>query len=260
MLLKSEKLSALVGVRHAFSTRLGGVSAGPYGTLNLGRGVGDEIEAVEENLRLFALLAGFENPVRQSSQVHGIALVDAMAQPSAEELRSFEADGLWTTQKTMAVGVRTADCAPLLFAARTEHGEVGAVSAVHAGWRGATAGIAGEMVRHFAGLAFPASALVVAIGPTIGPEAFEVGPEVIEAASASIGGRPAPMLHGANGRPHLDLRALLELQLLALGVSEEHIEWVGGCTATNEAMFYSHRRDRVLTGRHLSAIAFGHVP
>jgi YfiH family protein len=260
MLLRSTKLAALAGVRHAFSTRLGGVSEGPYATLNLGRSVGDVAERVEENQRRFERLAGLDAPVRQSSQVHGTAVVDALAHGSSEALRHIEADGIYVSTPRVALGVRTADCAPLLFAATRGDGLVGAVSAVHAGWRGATGGILRETLARFLELGFSAASLTVAIGPTIGPAAFEVGPEVIAAATASLSGRAPPAHTGPSGRPHLDLAALLVWQLEALGVPPHAIEQVGGCTMENEAMFFSHRRDRGTTGRHLSAIAFGHAP
>lgn len=257
MILESPRLAALPGVRHGFSTRLGGVSSGAFATFNLGRSVGDDPSRVAENLRRFELYLNLERPVFQASQVHGRVVADVDAEVDPEALRAVEADALYTRAPGIAVGVRTADCAPLLFAARAADGAIRAVAAVHAGWRGAVAGIVGETVARFRSDGFAPGDLSVAIGPTIGPEAFEVGPEVIAAAAESLGGTPPPSWLGPTGRPHLDLPGLLRLQLQRLGVPLGAVEEVGGCTAANRAMFYSHRRDRGQTGRHLSAISFG---
>lgn len=257
MILSSPALSALPGLRHGFSTRLGGVSGAEHASFNLGRSVGDRPEHVAENLRRFELYLGLETPVFETSQVHGRALALVDAGTPREPLRAVEADALYARQPGLAVGVRTADCAPLLFAARGPDGAVGAVAAVHAGWRGATSGIVAATVERFRADGFAPERLTVALGPTIGPEAFEVGEEVIEAARASLDGLAPPAHPGPRGRPHLHLPRLLFMQLERLGVPVASTEWVGGCTAQNRAMFYSHRRDQGRTGRHLSAIVFG---
>jgi YfiH family protein len=258
VILQSAKLTALPGLRHAFSTRLGGVSIGPYATMNLGRSVGDDPAAVAENLRRFAHLAQIEAPVFQASQVHGCSILGVEDGVDPEKLRPIEADALFTKAPRAALGIRTADCAPLLFAAQVPDGAVAAVAAVHAGWRGATQGIVEATVRRFASAGFAPQALTVALGPTIGPSAFEVGPEVIEAARRSLSGDSPPGFTSSSGRPHLDLPGLLVRQLERLSVPAERIELVGGCTSENQAMYFSHRRDHGTTGRHLSAIAFGH--
>ena len=222
------------GVRHGFSTRLGGVSRGPYATMNLGLDV-DEREAVLENRRRFALLLGVEEIV-QVDQVHGARIIDEADAAGAE------ADGL--ISRSRPVGVRTADCAPVLIS--TDDGET--VAAVHAGWRGAVAGILPAAVERFG-----STELAFAIGPTICVDCFEVGAEVIEAAARSLGGETPPMTTKA--KPHLDLVGLLERQLARVGVSPDRVERVGGCTFHQGALFFSHRRDRGVTGRQLSAIA-----
>lgn len=256
MILESPRLATLPGLVHGFSTRLGGVSRGPYATFNLGRSVGDDPHRVAENLRRFQLALRLDAPVHQASQVHGRNLVEVGPDTDVERLREVEADALYTRQPGSLVGVRTADCAPLLFAALGPDQTVGAVAAVHAGWRGAVLGIVQETVHRFERDGFARASLRIAIGPTIGPGAFEVGEEVIEAARASLLGAEPPTFTGPSGRPHLDLPGLLLLQLEALGVESRHVDRVGGCTAESRAMFYSHRRDRGTTGRHLSAIGF----
>ena len=167
MILRSRKLSRLEGVRHAFSTRLGGVSQGPGATLNLGRDIGDEATNVETNRKRFATMAGLEHPIVQVQQVHEISVLEVDSQ-SAETLALVDADGLWTAGDR-PVGIRVADCAPLLFVSAVES-RARAVAAVHAGWRGAVAGIVGTATSMLEQAGFAPESLWVAIGPTIGHE------------------------------------------------------------------------------------------
>lgn len=244
---------ALTGVRHAFSTREGGVSEGPWASLNLGRPVGDDgdrPEAVEENRRRFAAAAGFEpDHFAEVSQVHGTALVEVSGRWTRADA-AVEADAVWTEQPGVAVAVRTADCAPVLLAAYRADRPV-AVAAVHAGWRGACAGIVPAAVAALSGCG-PAEHMRAAIGPTIGPDRFEVGEEVVEAAAKALG-RPPKTTPGPRGRPLLDLPHLVEQQLLDAGLPPDHVDVLGLCTF-NDPRFFSHRRDAGRTGRHLSVI------
>jgi YfiH family protein len=242
MILTSPMLER-IGVRHGFSTRLGGVSSGPQATLDCGPG---SEERCRENLRRFAGLIGLseEQRIVRVNQIHGARVVGA-----ADE--GADADGIVSEDPRAAVSVRTADCAPILIA--DEDGAM--VAAVHAGWRGACAGIAGVAVEAMEARGARRERLCFALGPTIGIDWFEVGDEVMEAARLSLGGEEPAARRGPNGRMHLDLLGLIERQLERLGVSPHRIERVGGCTFTNRAMFFSHRRDRGNTGRLMSAIA-----
>lgn len=255
MIVTSPLLAAIPNLHHGFSTRLGGVSEGPYATLNLGEQVGDAPEAVRENRRRFvaALVPGVSGLVlhlalAEANQVHGARILEV----TEAGTHDADADALVTDAPRIAVAVRTADCAPLLLAALDADGNAQQVAAVHAGWRGATAGIAGAAVAHLAARA-PAR-IVAAIGPTIGVEDFEVGDEVVAAARASLAGDEPPTRPGQSGKRHLDLVSLLVLQLERAGVAREHIDAVGGSTS-DASRYFSHRRDRGVTGRHLSAIA-----
>ncbi|MCB9654378.1 MAG: laccase domain-containing protein [Deltaproteobacteria bacterium] len=284
MLIKSALLSALPEVRHGFSTRLGGISKGPYATFNLARDLGDDDAAVTWNLRHFKALARFDpdKEVTQLIQRHGntVRTISANDARHAEDIA--EGDALITFDPNTPVGIRTADCTPILVACldRTEH-RVIAVAAIHAGWRSATANIVARTLEALEAGGAERGHMRAAVGPTIGPRAFEVGEEVIEAARQSLGGRAPPMYTAApastvassaaaassstaasgsttaSERPHLDLPGLVVAQLLLLGFSEHAIDAIGHDTFSERALFFSHRRDAGVTGRQLSAIAFG---
>lgn len=262
MIVHSPLLLAVAGLRHGYSTREGGVSRGPYASLNLGPKVGDDPADVEENRRRFVAALARDVPRRggpapttpalelaEAEQVHGATVIDV----THAGHQGVDADGLLTTTAGIAVGVRTADCAPLLLAALGADGQARAVAAVHAGWRGAVAGIAGLAVQRLRAVPGVVS-LRAAIGPTIAAADFEVGDEVVEAARASLGGDAPPTLPGRGARLHLDLVGLLVQHLQRAGVPREHIEALADST-TDPSRYYSYRRDRGVTGRHLSAIA-----
>ena len=171
----------------------------------------------------------------QVKQVHGARAVLA-AQADGQEgdaLVARSAGGV------VAVGVRVADCVPVLVgSART-----GDVAAIHAGWRGVVAGVVGEAVRLLE--AGDRGELVAAIGPCIGPCCFEVGREV--------GAQLGFVVREAGGKVFVDLRAAVRAQLAALGVTR--VEDVAGCTKHEPERFYSFRRDGPSSGRMLAAIA-----
>ncbi|MBI2394632.1 MAG: peptidoglycan editing factor PgeF [Deltaproteobacteria bacterium] len=265
LVLKSELLTAR-GVRHGFSTRIGGVSEGPFATLNVAVGPGDRAEAVEENLRRFTAAIGVERGgLYQTSQVHGadVRVVEPSDDPAAvlheraDALAAFPSSrgpssrgassGGPSTAAHLAVGVRTADCVPILV-----HDQVtGGVAAIHAGWRGVVSGVVSAAVAQLAIRARGSKGLVAAIGPCIGPCCFEIGDEVVGALLGSV--PDESIILRDRERPHADLRRAVRLQLGALGVSE--VEDVPGCTRCDAERFYSHRRDGARSGRLLAAIA-----
>jgi hypothetical protein len=173
-------------------------------------------------------------------QVHGTRVV-------SDREAGVEADGLYTSARNTPVGVATADCVPVLIACTD--GQV--VSAVHAGWRGAVAGILAVAIE---AMRVPRDTLRFALGPSISFDAFEVGDEVIEAARTSLGGATPPCGRWGNGKYHLDLRGLLIEQLARLEVPRHHVELTGGCTFIEAPLYHSYRRDHA-GGRQLSAIA-----
>jgi len=216
---------------HAFTTRAGGVSRGPYATLNLSPGVGDDPERVAENRR--RILAAFGHPPAFGlDQVHGSRVVVARGPGVAE------GDGAVTNVPGLLLRVSTADCYPLLL----EDPDSGAVGAVHAGWRGVAAGIVENAVEAMKqAFGTEPARLRVAIGPGICGKCYQVGPEVVEAVGGFAFSDPLEP-----GRYRLDLAAAIEARLGAVGV--EAIWCVRRCTFEEENLF-SYRRQGPRSGR-----------
>jgi polyphenol oxidase len=213
----------LPGGRALFTTRHGGVSEGPYESLNLGLWTDDEPTRVEENRQRVANVAGVPRErLAQGRQVHGARVERVGAAPG----EPTEADGQATALPGIAPIVLVADCLPIALIAH------GAVGMVHAGWRGLAAGVVENGVAAVRELAGDAP-VAAAIGPGIGPCCYEVGDEVHAALGTS--GRSA------------DLKAVAAARLRAAGVA--HVHDVGLCTACAPGQFFSHRRDHGITGR-----------
>lgn len=250
LILKS-RLLAERSVPHGFSTRIGGVSEGPFATLNVAVGPGDDPAAVAENLRRFAVALGFD-PERlfQTSQVHGAHVRVVSAEDQRLAVVKEEADALVSRDPRLAIGVRVADCVPVLL----HEGSENQVAAVHAGWRGVVGGAVQNGVAHLAQRPRSSGKIAAAIGPCIGPCCFEVGEEVADALLGSVPDESI-VKRGDLPKPHVDLRLAVRLQLRALGVPDDAIEDVPGCTKCDAERFYSHRRDGARSGRLLAAIA-----
>lgn len=241
-----------LGAPHGFSTRLGGVSAGPFAGLNLGASAGDAPEAVEANRARWREALGFGGPIAALRQVHG-PVVQALDALPADIL---DGDALVTATPGLPIGVYTADCTPILL-----HDPVsGAVGAVHAGWRGTVGQVAVRaveaMVERYA--ARPED-IRAAIGPAIGPCCFEVGPEVVEATRAAAWPGWEAAVIAREPRPHLDLFAANQDQLVAAGLRPAHVFSSRLCTVCRSDWFYSWRRDAGQTGRLQAAIAPAHA-
>jgi YfiH family protein len=217
------------GYEVVFTTRIGGVSEGPYASLNLGRKSGDEVEHVDENRRIACESIGAEvATLALNYQVHSARLVQAAAGARGEH-----ADGLWTADTGLPILAMSADCLPIALA-RT-NGGAPAVAVLHAGWRGLLEGIAAAGVY-----ALGAGSLAAAIGPAIGPCCYEVGEEVAAPYRERFGD---DVVRG--GR--LDLWTSAERALRTAGV--ERIDRFDRCTACEPETFFSHRRDAGRTGR-----------
>ncbi|HLL89545.1 MAG TPA: peptidoglycan editing factor PgeF [Tepidisphaeraceae bacterium] len=241
------------GVPHAFSTRIGGVSPAPFDSLNLGNPSGcatpDPDERVQENYRRLASAAGFVADRHRRCwvhQVHGPEVETVAAAASFENGRP--ADALATADAGAALAVRVADCVPVLIAG--DDGRV--VAAAHAGWRGVVGGVVPNAVRTAREIG--AADLVAAIGPCIGPDAFEVGPEVAEAFLTAFPAESFVRERGG-GKWTIDLRAAVRSQLRASGVSGGRIDSTDRCTVRDGDEFFSHRRDNGITGRMAAMIA-----
>jgi YfiH family protein len=253
-LLQSSVLRA-AGFRHAFFTRRGGVSTGPYESLNFSVSVGDDPALVEANFERAASALGVEKErLFFLSQVHGdkVEVLDeaCVHGPSARQaIAEREGDAVATAIPEVACGVRTADCVPILLGDRRS----GAVVAIHAGWRGVVRGVVMAGVRRLAELSGSnPHDFVAAIGPHIGPSAFEVGEDVaLELERVALG---VKCVDRSREKPRVALAPIVRRQLSSAGLSEDAIDQVLGCTFSERDRFFSFRRDGKIGGRHYSAI------
>lgn len=228
---------APANVRACVSTRAGGVSQAPFDSFNLGDHVGDEPAAVAENRRRLEQAQGCRPA--WLSQVHGIEVVEA--DPS----RVATADASWSATPGIACAVLTADCLPALFCDRAGT----RVAAAHAGWRGLAGGVLEATLDK---LAVPAGEVLVWLGPAIGPQAFEVGPEVREAFLADHADAAVAFVPSVNaGRYKADIYQLARIRLAARGVTA--VYGGGLCTFSDTERFYSYRRNP-RTGRQASLV------
>lgn len=243
--------SPLVRAPHGFPTRAGGVSTGAFATLNSSTSVGDSPAHVEENLRRLAAAARVEpTALLTVSQVHGERVLEGRRADGAAIGRPLgEADALWTEEEGVAVGVKTADCLPILI-----EDPVGRrVAAVHAGWRGVVAEIVARTLEAMAARGTKASDVRVAIGPAIQACCFEVDGD-LPARFAGRFGDDVVVARPGKEKRHLDLPLAVSKTLARLGVPADHVSRLPHCTMC-DTRFYSHRRDRGVTGRHLSFIS-----
>jgi polyphenol oxidase len=229
----------LPGARVLFSTRRGGVSRGPYESLNLGRLTADDGANVDENRERIAAVVGLpRGRFIYGRQVHGAAVRRATEPPGAAR-QAVEEDGQATALDDAAALVFVADCLPVMLAGD------GAVAALHGGWRGLAAGIVGEGVAAVRELGARGGLLTAALGPSARGCCYEVGDEV-HAAFADVPG-------GRAGRRNLDLAAIARRRLTEAGV--ETIHDTALCTICGgDELFFSHRRDGGVTGRQAGVV------
>ncbi len=248
--------SALLSERavpHAFSTRLGGVSGPPFDSLNLGNPNGcdaqDALDHIAANYRRLQSAANCGG--RQLCRVHQVhGSVVARVVRGEDFNNSTKADALLSDDPTRVMSVRVADCVPILLC--TADGR--SVGAVHAGWRGVVAGVVGAAIAELKRGNHGARAEpIAAIGPCIGSDSFEVGAEVLDA-FASVFGEAAPTRRLANGKGAVDLPAAVRLQLIEAGVSDGNIDTTDRCTYRDSDEFFSHRREKGVTGRMAAII------
>lgn len=251
--IEADCLSIIPGVRHGFFTRAGGVSTGLYKSLNCGAGSHDDPVAVIENrARVAEHLGTAHGDVQTLYQVHSdrALTVDGIT----ERTSLPQADALVTATRGLAIGVLTADCAPVLLA----DGEARIVAAAHAGWRGAVGGVLESTVRAMIELGARLENIRAAVGPCINQAAYEVGPEFEAELIAADGGNAKFFTKPATGgRAHFDLPAFVHARLKAAGVGI--VERESPCTYRNESLFFSYRRSQHAKqadyGRQISAIA-----
>jgi polyphenol oxidase len=236
------------GWRLAFGTRLGGVSAGPFESLNISLAVGDDAAAVIENRRRFLAAEGLAlDDLVVPGQVHGVAVSAAGKQDRGRGARSRETvvddtDALLTQTPGVPVLVSFADCVPVFLAAELESGGA-AIALAHAGWRGMLAGVVTETA---AALRRVGRLTAAVVGPSIGPCCFAVGDDVGSALEARF---PGVWRNG-----HVDLWACAAQELAGAGLAPQAITSPRLCTSCDRR-FYSHRRDQGPTGRQ-AAVAW----
>lgn len=249
-------------VHAATTTRAGGVSPAPWDSLNLGMSTGDDPARVAENHRRLA--AALELPTAPCwlRQVHGnrvVKLDEGAAVPardrhpgqrsgtgtSGRDVDPPEADAAWTDRPGAVCAVLTADCLPVVLCTRSGD----AVAAVHCGWRGLAAGVLTAAIRAMPG---DPGNLLAWLGPAIGPEVYEVGPEVRRAFSARHEDTAQAFRPASRWNHFLcDLYAIAHLELDAAGVHDVH--GGGFCTHRDAGRFYSYRRDGE-TGRMATVV------
>ncbi len=227
-------------VQAVVTTRSGGVSTGPYASLNLSQRGGDDPEAVAANRARLQQNLGLKQAPCWLEQVHGTRVVAAHAPPADRQ-----ADASWTDRADTYCAILTADCLPVLFCAA----DASCVAAAHAGWRGLVGGILEATVHS---LPVAPTQLLAWLGPAIGPQAYEVGSEVYAAfVTGDILARQA-FTPTRPGHWHCDLYILARQRLERLGITRIY----GGeyCTCTDTGRFYSYRRDGARSGRMASLI------
>ncbi len=248
--------SDLITFPHGFSTRLGGVSTLPHtASLNLAFGRGDEDAAVLANLARFTEAVGVSGEVISLPQVHS---TDVRTVGEADRGLGYQrkadaaCDGYVTAAPDVTIGVKTADCVPILLADE----EAGIVGALHAGWRGTVAGIAREGIARMIALGAAPARIKAAIGPSIGLCCYAVGEDFCRAVAESpCADLCLPHIHREGDQPHADLPAMNTAILLSAGLSAEHIDTAHLCTCCRTDLFYSHRASRGVRGTMLSIIA-----
>jgi polyphenol oxidase len=252
------------GLVHGFGGRDGGVSVGPFASFNLARRVGDDPISVAENWRRWntrypnldvALLSQVHGKLVHRIDRSGIGPVTGVLNHSdvSPDGNRPEGDGIVAATAGIALGIFTADCVPILMVDADRR----IVAALHAGWRGTIAGIAGEGVSAMVALGARPASIRVALGPSIGLCCFEVDAALAEDFARRIPGANTHARDGRPGKAYLDLRAILRDQLQREGLEAASITDVGPCTRCANDRFFSRRGEGGKTsGLQMSFIGF----
>lgn len=237
-------------VTQAVFTRQGGVSPAPWNTLNLGSTVGDDLHHVVQNRERALLAVGRDSQsVYDVWQVHS-ATVSRGEKPRPAHVEHQLADAIITDRPAVTLMMRFADCTPILLV-----DPVGkSVGLVHAGWQGTVKNVVGAAVEAMVSAyrAKPEN-MLAAIGPSIGPDHYEIGLDVISQVENAFGSDAPSLLPQFNNRTHFDLWSANHLLLERSGV--RRVEVAGICTACNLEDWFSHRAEKGRTGRFGALIA-----
>ncbi|TPJ36839.1 peptidoglycan editing factor PgeF [Mesorhizobium sp. B2-8-3] len=248
--VRSPLLEKAQGMRHGYFTRIGGVSDGIYRGLNIGTGSSDDQTLVAENRRRVADWMGVPaDHLLTAHQVHSPDVIVAR-EPFAGPRP--KADAIVTDRPGIAVGASTADCGPVLFA----DAEARIIGAAHAGWKGAFTGVLENTILAMEGLGARRERIVAVLGPSIGPDNYEVGPEFVARFVEADADNPRYFRPSTTaGHSMFDLNQYTVDRLRKAGVTAEGL---GRCTYAEEDLFYSYRRTthrkEADYGRQVSAI------
>ncbi len=231
-------------VKQAFYTRHGGISPEPWSSLNHGGMLGDDRDNIIENRR--RIFQHFGRPVESIYdvwQVHSAEVV-CVDRPRPLNTPHLKADAILTNNPEITLMMRFADCVPILFYDPVEH----VIGIAHAGWQGTVLKVAKAVIEkmeiHYGSRS---RNILAGIGPSIGPECYEIGNDVAEKVQESFGKCKAEVVSTKDGKDTLDLWKANQLTLMEAGV--EQIEISGICTACNTIDWYSHRAENGKTGR-----------
>lgn len=231
-------------VKHGVFTRRGGVSPAPWQSLNVGGTVGDDVARVRENrARCFNAFGRPLGSIFDVWQVHSADAVVAAA-PRPPTVDPQKADIIFTDRPEVTLYMRFADCVPILL----YDSQKGVIGLAHAGWLGTVRGASSAAVRAMTeSYGSKPSDILAAIGPSIGPDHYEVGPDVVAQVEQAFGSETRQLVEARNGSTYLDLWAANRHQLEISGV--EQVEVAGLCTACHLDDWFSHRAEQGKTGR-----------
>jgi len=251
--LESEALNACGFLTHAFLTRWNGASEGTFSSLNFSVREGDEEDRVARNWEILA--GAFQISPSQFfmiSQIHGdrIFVVDGLMDKDPSPL-PLQCDAVLTASKRVVIGIKTADCVPILLADRVRQ----VIGAVHAGWRGTALNIVAKSIRVMEErFSSRPEDILAAIGPAVGPCCYQVDEKVFSSSKGDGDWESAFRLCAENGRWMLDLPLANRGQMLKMGLLPENISCMGMCTSCRTDLFFSHRAEKGVTGRQLNFI------
>jgi len=227
-------LDGLQGISHGFFGRRGGVSTGKYASLNTGCGSDDNSAHVAENRRRVAQAIGTTpESLLSNYQTHSTKIV--VADKLWQEGEQPKADGIVTKTPGLAISALSADCAPILLVDE----KAGVIGAAHAGWRGALAGVTDETIKAMVSLGAQRENIVAAVGPCIGPEHFEVGPEFVSEFISENFANAELFKQGKGDRSYFDIKSYLVRKLLAAGVGQATA--LPDCTYAASDAYFSYR-------------------
>jgi len=246
--------STAIGCKHAFTTRFGGVSTGHLESLNLSENMGDDISNVMENYaRLGNIFGVSKDGFAISKQVHGtdVRVVDENDRHTVGVPVPYRVDGLVTNREKLPIMVFAADCIPVLLSDETNR----VIGAVHCGWRSSVSDILSVVVEKMVNLGADTKSIKVAIGPSIGFDHFEVGPEVVEAAGEYLKEDLTDfIINKENEKFLMDLRGINKRRLEKLGILSDNIDVSDECTMCKPEKYWSYRYTKGVRGSQGAAI------